>query len=165
MTAPTIIIGAGIAGLYTALAMAPRPVLLMTAGHVGQGGSSRWAQGGLAAAMGEDDSPALHISDTIAAGAGLVDERAAHILCTEGPERVRDLLDLGIPFDRTESGDLKLGREAAHSRKRIVHVGGDAAGVTIIDVLTKKAIEAPHIEIRERTVALKLLTSEGAIVG
>ena len=162
---PVVIVGAGIAGLFTALSLAPRPVLLITAGQVGRGGSSRWAQGGLAAAMGEDDDPELHLKDTIDAGAGLVDERAARILCTEGPARIEDLLRLGVPFDQDEDSKLKLGREAAHSRHRIVHVGGDEAGATIMEVLTARALEAGHINIRERTVALQLLTSGGEITG
>lgn len=162
---PTVIVGAGIAGLFTALKLAPRPVTVITAAHLGRGGSSRWAQGGLAAAMGEDDSPGLHLADTIDAGAGLVDEDAARILCTEGPDRIRDLLSLGVPFDHEEDGQLKLGREAAHSRHRIVHVGGDEAGATIMRVLTEAAFAAPHIEIHERTVALKLLTDGERVTG
>ncbi|WP_370338221.1 L-aspartate oxidase [Parvularcula marina] len=165
MTSPTIIVGAGIAGLYTALAMAPRPVLLVTAGRVGHGGSSRWAQGGLAAAMSLEDSHELHLKDTLAAGAGLVDEHAARILCTEGPDRIEDLFQLGVPFDRDSNGQLKLGREAAHSRDRIVHVGGDEAGAKIMEVLTERAMQARHIEIRERTIVHRITTHHGEVSG
>ncbi|WP_031549701.1 L-aspartate oxidase [Parvularcula oceani] len=160
-----LIVGAGLAGLYTALKLAPHPVTLVTAGHLGAGGSSVWAQGGLAAAVGADDSPEEHLADTIAAGAGLVDEEAARILCTEGPARIDDLLSLGVPFDREEDGTLRLGREAAHGRNRIVHVGGDEAGATIMRVLTEKARQTPSITVRERCIAYELLTEDGAVTG
>ncbi|WOI52787.1 L-aspartate oxidase [Parvularcula sp. LCG005] len=160
-----LIIGAGVAGLYAALKMAPHPVTVISARPVGQGGSSPWAQGGLAAAMGQEDSPALHMADTIAAGAGLVDEEAARILCEAGPARIRDLLAMGVPFDHTADGQLKLGREAAHGLDRIVHVGGDEAGATIMRVLLDRAREAEHIDLHERMIAHQLLTEDDRVVG
>ncbi len=160
-----VIIGAGIAGLYTALKLAPLPVTVITARQIGRGGSSRWAQGGLAAAMARDDSAEDHLADTLAAGAGLVDEAAARVLCTEGPAAVHDLASLGVPFDRDAAGNLAVGREAAHGRARIVHVGGDEAGATIMRVLAEKAAAAPHITVHEQMVAYKLVTADGAVVG
>ena len=160
-----LVIGAGIAGLATSLRLAPRPVTVVTAGRLGEGGSSVWAQGGLAAAVGPGDDPEQHLADTLAAGAGLVDEEAARVLTEGGPDAIADLVALGVPFDRDPSGNLKLGREAAHGRDRIVHVGGDEAGATIMRVLTDAARAAPHIEVRERHVAQRLLTRDGAVLG
>ncbi|WP_306250871.1 L-aspartate oxidase [Parvularcula sp. IMCC14364] len=152
-----LIVGAGIAGLFTALKLAPRPVTIVTAAPLGRGGSSTWAQGGLAAAMGTEDSPALHLQDTLTAGAGLVDAPAASLLTREGPARVEDLIRLGISFDTDDEGKLKLGREAAHGRDRIVHASGDQAGAAIMAGLTKAAQKATHITIRERIVAEEIL--------
>ena len=160
-----LIVGAGLAGLYAALKLAPRPVTIVTAGRLGQGGSSVWAQGGLAAAVGPEDTPEQHLADTVAAGAGLVDEDAARVLCEGGPGAIADLLSLGVPFDQDEGGRLKVGREAAHGRDRIVHVGGDEAGATIMRVLTEQARAASHVEVRERHVAEALLTEGGTVRG
>ncbi|MEM1397684.1 MAG: FAD-dependent oxidoreductase, partial [Pseudomonadota bacterium] len=159
-----VIVGAGIAGLFTALKLAPRPVTVLTAGSLKSGGSSHWAQGGVAAAIADDDSPQLHLKDTIEAGAGLVDPEAAHVLCSEGPARLQDLVDLGVPFDRDRNGALILGREAAHSLDRIVHVKGDQAGQAIMSTLVEQASNAPHIEIKERIVAEDLATDENGCV-
>ena len=93
MTHPIIILGAGIAGLWTALHAAPRRVILLTGARLGEGSSTGWAQGGVAAALGDDDSPDLHASDTIEAGAGLVDKAAAQLLAEAGPQEIKDLLD------------------------------------------------------------------------
>ena len=160
-----LIVGAGLAGLYTALKLAPRPVTIVTAGRLGQGGSSVWAQGGLAAAVGPGDTPERHLTDTLAAGAGLVDEDAGRVLCEGGPDAISDLLSLGVPFDQHPDGTLKVGREAAHGRDRIVHVGGDEAGATIMRVLTERARAASHIEVRERHVAEAILTDDGEAAG
>lgn len=161
-----LIIGAGVAGLFTALKLAPLPVTIITAAPVGRGGSSTWAQGGLAAAMAGDDNPHAHFEDTVAAGAGLVDHPPTHILTTNGPARVQDLIDLGVAFDTDEDGRLKLGREAAHSRNRIVHAKGDQAGAAIMDALITAADQADHITIRERIVAEDiLLTGNGQAGG
>lgn len=160
-----LVIGAGIAGLYTALRLAPHPVTVITSGRVGARAASSWAQGGLAAAMGPQDSAALHVADTVAAGAGLVDSQAAHILCTEGPTHIGHLQALGVPFDRDANGTLKLGREAAHGLDRIVHVGGDEAGATIMRILMRQALAADHIQIIEQTVAYELLSDDKGVCG
>ena len=160
-----LIIGAGVAGLYTALKLAPRPVTIVTARPLGKGGATPWAQGGLAAAVGDNDTPNLHFSDTMQAGAGLVDPEAAHILALGGPAAVEDLLRLGVEFDRDENGALKLGREAAHCRDRIVHATGDQAGAAIMTALIKAARAAEHITIIERIVVEDLLIDDDGVVG
>ena len=166
MNSGILIIGAGVAGLYTALKLAPRPVTIVTARPLGKGGATPWAQGGLAAAVGPKDSPNLHFSDTMQAGAGLVDPEAALILAEGGPEAVEDLIRIGVKFDRDANGALKLGREAAHCRDRIVHATGDQAGAAIMEALIAAARKAEHITILERIVVEDLLTDDnGAVCG
>lgn len=140
-----LIVGAGLAGLYTALKLAPRPVFILTSRRSKDGAASAWAQGGIAAALDPKDSAASHAADTIAAGDGLVDPIIANILATEGPDRVRDLASLGVPFDRKEDGSLYLSLEAAHSMPRVARVKGDTAGREIINVMVKHAQNADHI--------------------
>ena len=140
-----LIVGAGLAGLYTALKLAPRPVYILTSRRSEKGAASAWAQGGIAAALHPDDSAESHAADTIAAGDGLVDKDIARILATEGPDRVRDLASLGVPFDRKEDGSLYLSLEAAHSMARVARVKGDTAGREIIKVMVKHAQNADHI--------------------
>jgi len=140
-----LIVGAGLAGLYTALKLAPRPVFILTSRRSKEGAASAWAQGGIAAALHPDDSAASHAADTIAAGDGLVDENIANILAKEGPDRVRDLAALGVPFDRKDDGSLYLSLEAAHSMARVARVKGDTAGREIINVMVKHAQNAEHI--------------------
>jgi len=160
-----IIIGGGIAGLSCALKLSPRPVTVLTAAPIGQGASSAWAQGGIAAAIAEGDTPEAHARDTIAAGAGLVDDALAHGMTREAPERVRDLLAYGVPFDRTLEGRLAVGREAAHSARRIVHVQGDAAGRAIMDALSVTVRNTPSIHLLEGYVAEDLITDGSRVVG
>jgi L-aspartate oxidase len=165
-TANILIIGAGVAGLVTALALAPRRVTLVTARPLGEGASSVWAQGGLAAALGPDDSPALHFADTVGAGAGLVDAEAARLMVEAGPQAVETLARFGVAFDRHTGGSYKLGREAAHRRDRIVHARGDQAGAAIMARLTLLAREAAHITLLERIIVEDLLKDgSGRIVG
>jgi len=146
---PILIVGAGIAGLWTALQAAPRKVILLTGAPLGQGSSTGWAQGGVAAALGEDDSPALHARDTIAAGAGLVDAAAANLLAEAGPAEIEALYGLGAPFEREADGRWSLSREAAHSTARVARVKGDQAGAGILAALIRAVQAAPHIEIFE----------------
>ena len=120
-----LIVGAGLAGLFTALKLAPRPVTVLAGAPIGDGASSAWAQGGIAAAIEAGDTAEAHAADTIAAGAGIVDEDAALSIAREAAIRIEDLLRLGVPFDRDIEGKLAVGREAAHSHRRIVHVKGD----------------------------------------
>ena len=147
--APVVIIGSGIAGLWTALHAAPLPVVLLAGKSLGGDSSTGWAQGGIAAALGEDDSPALHAGDTIAAGAGLTDEAAAWLLAEAAPGEIGALEDLGVCFDRHDDGGWALSREAAHGHARVARVNGDQAGQAILEVLTRAARAATHIEIRE----------------
>ncbi len=166
METSVLVIGAGIAGLYTALKLAPLRVTVITARPLGRGGSSVWAQGGMAAAIGEDDHPDFHLADTINAGAGLVDETAARLLVDGGDEAVLDLVRLGVPFDRDEAGQIRVGREAAHGCARIVHATGDKAGAAIMDALINATRAAPHITVRERVIVEDLLTDDdGRVCG
>src|SRR6187401_3850222 len=123
-----VIIGGGAAGLMTALQLAPEPVLLLSKAPLGAEASSLWAQGGLAAAMGGDDDPALHLADTLAAGAGLCDEAVARRIVDAAPAAVEHLARLGVAFDRRPDGGWRLGLEAAHGRDRIVHATGAGTG-------------------------------------
>ncbi|MEZ5995071.1 MAG: L-aspartate oxidase [Hyphomonadaceae bacterium] len=144
-----LIVGAGLAGLFLALKLAPRRATILSLAPLGRASSSAWAQGGLAAALAPGDDPALHAQDTIQAGAGLVDPAIAALIAREGPARVRDLIALGVPFDRTPDGRLAQSLEAAHSRPRVVRVSGDLAGKAIMDALIAAARAAAHIEIIE----------------
>lgn len=143
-----LVVGAGLAGLSAALAAAPRKVLVLTGAPLSQGCSSAWAQGGMAAALSDDDAPALHAADTISAGAGLVDPAMAAILAQEGPDAVLRLAALGAPFDRNARGQFATSLEAAHSRARVARVKGDQAGRAIMDAVIKAALSARHIQIR-----------------
>ena len=145
-----LIVGSGIAGLYVALRsqeLGLRPTVITKARL--EESNTRYAQGGIAAAIGPDDSPALHLKDTIRAGAGLVDREAAHVLTFEAPARIADLVRYGVPFDTVE-GQIALGQEAAHSRRRILHAGGDATGLSIEEAL-KRRVLAAGIDVEERT--------------
>ena len=160
-----LIIGAGLAGLFTALKLQPRQVTVMAAGHHTTGSASSWAQGGIAAAIGDDDAPAFHAEDTINAGDGLVDDKIAHILAQEAPARIEDLLDLGIPFNRHDNGTLALGREAAHSHNRIVGVKGDLAGHEIMQSLIQRARANPAIRFMDGLSAYELAVEDERVVG
>ncbi len=144
-----IVVGAGLAGLFTALKLAPMPVTIISAAPLGNGASSAWAQGGIAAAIGEGDMPEKHAADTIRAGAGIVDEKMAHLLTREAPERIEDLLRYGVPFDKDLEGKLKLSMEAAHSHRRIVRVKGDMAGKAIMASLITAVRNTPSITVIE----------------
>ncbi|MEQ1820240.1 MAG: L-aspartate oxidase [Terricaulis sp.] len=161
-----LIVGAGLAGLFLALKLAPRRCVVLSQAPLGQASSSAWAQGGLAAALAPGDNPKLHAEDTVAAGAGLVDPAIASLIAREGPDRVRDLIALGVPFDRTPDGALAQSLEAAHSRPRVVRVSGDLAGKAIMDALIAAARAAPHIDIVERKRARALLRdANGRVCG
>ncbi len=161
-----LIVGAGLAGLFLALKLAPRRCVVLSQAPLGQASSSAWAQGGLAAALAPGDDPELHAADTVAAGAGLVDPAVASLIAREGPDRVRDLIALGVPFDRTPDGALAQSLEAAHSRPRVVRVSGDLAGKAIMDALIAAARAADHIDVVERKRARALLRdANGRVCG
>ena len=143
-----IVVGAGLAGLTAALAAAPREVLVLTDAPINHGCASAWAQGGMAAALSEGDTPALHAADTVVAGAGLVDAAMARVLTEEGPAAVRALADLGAPFDRDAEGRFAQSLEAAHGRPRVARVKGDQAGKAIMEAVAVAVLAAPHIEVR-----------------
>jgi L-aspartate oxidase len=165
--ADVIVIGSGVAGLSAAIhaRRTGRRVVILTKAQIDEG-STRWAQGGIAAALAEDDSPSEHRDDTITAGAGLCNPQAVEVLVTEGPQAVRDLITLGANFDRDPSGEISLTREGGHHRDRIAHAGGDATGAEISRALVSAVLNDPGIEIIENALALDLLTDEsGAAQG
>jgi L-aspartate oxidase len=144
-----VIVGAGLAGLFTALKLSPHPVVLISPTPLGKGSSSSWAQGGVAAAISEGDTIEAHARDTIRAGAGIVDKGLAHLLAHEAPGRIEDLLRLGVPFDKDIEGKLQLSREAAHSARRIARVKGDLAGKAIMAAVMAAVRKTPSIHIVE----------------
>jgi L-aspartate oxidase len=158
-----VIVGGGIAGLFCALKLAPRPVTVLAAAPLGEGASSAWAQGGIAAAVAAGDTSEAHARDTIAAGAGLVDAAVARLMTREAPARINDLLAYGVPFDRDPGGHLAVGREAAHSARRIVHVSGDRAGHTIMTALAAAVRKAPSIRLLEGYDAENLVIADGRV--
>jgi L-aspartate oxidase len=160
-----VIIGGGAAGLMTALQLAPEPVLLLSKAPLGAEASSLWAQGGLAAAMGDDDAPALHLADTIAAGAGLCDEAVARRIVDAAPAAVEHLARLGVAFDRRPDGGWRLGLEAAHGRNRIVHATGDGTGREIMRALIAAVRRCPSITLLEGVEARSLIVEDNAIQG
>ena len=167
------IIGGGIAGLSVALRLPEHMrVALFTKGQLGES-NTRYAQGGLAVALGADDSPELHFQDTLAAGAGLCNARAVRVLVEQAPAAVRWLIELGVQFDQAQPGDgahatpdgLLLGREGAHCRWRVLHAGGDATGAEIERALTTAVRERASIELYEETYIQDLLIQDGRCVG
>lgn len=161
-----IVIGAGIAGLTAALKLAPMHVRVLCKARLGSGAATDWAQGGIAAAIGNDDSPSLHAIDTTRAGAGISEAAIVDILTHDAPARIEELLALGAAFDRNESGELALGREAAHQRRRIVRAGGDATGHEILKALIAAVIATPSIEIIEDvTVDDVIRDVDGHVIG
>ena len=158
-----ILVGSGIAGLYTALqARQHGSILIITKGNIDDC-NTKHAQGGIAAPIGQNDSPELHFQDTVAAGAGLCDEEAVRILANEAPDRIGDLVNLGVPFD-TVNGKIALTTEAAHSRPRILHAGGDATGEHI-EVTLSRQVRSSGIRVLENCLATELLVENGRARG
>jgi L-aspartate oxidase len=164
-TKGALILGAGVAGLFTALKLAPFPCVVLADAHPGTSGSSPRAQGGIAASVGRGDTWQSHAADTVAAGAGLCDPEIAALVAREAPDRIEDLVRFGAPFDRDADGKLSVGREAAHSAARIVHVNGDRAGAEVTRALADRAIEAPGITLMEGYHAIELAMEGGRVVG
>jgi L-aspartate oxidase len=158
INADVIVIGSGIAGLTAALSARDKglSVLLLTK-DVLSTGSTSWAQGGIAAALGPGDSPDQHFQDTLEAGAGLCDEESVRILVQEGPAAVKRLINLGATFDLDSSGNVALTREGGHRRDRIAHAGGDATGAEISRALVAKVLADPKVRIFEHALVLDLL--------
>ena len=158
-----IIIGTGIAGLYTALqAHTYGSVLILTKGSIDDC-NTRHAQGGIAAPIGKNDSPDLHYKDTISAGDGLCDPEAVRILCYEATDRITDLIKYGVPFD-TVNGEIALTKEAAHSVSRILHAGGDATGEHIETTLSRR-IRRSNIKVLENYMAIQIITENSKVKG
>ncbi|MEV7008342.1 L-aspartate oxidase [Streptosporangium sp. NPDC051022] len=177
LTAPTpgwtveadvVVVGSGVAGLTLALryaALDPRARILVVTKDVLSSGSTRWAQGGIAAVLDPADTPAEHLSDTLVAGVGLCDEEAVRVLVTEGPGALRDLIATGARFDTDASGELQLTREGGHRRNRIVHAGGDATGAEVQRALVQ-AIGESAVQVIEHALVLDLLKdAEGRTAG
>ncbi|MET9865102.1 MULTISPECIES: L-aspartate oxidase [unclassified Streptomyces] len=166
IAADVVVVGSGVAGLTAALrceAAGLRTVVVTKARL--DDGSTRWAQGGIAAALGEGDTPEQHLDDTLVAGAGLCDEEAVRILVTEGPDAVRRLIETGAQFDESSEGGLELTREGGHHRRRIAHAGGDATGAEISRALVE-AVRARGMRTIENALVLDLLTdAEGHTAG
>ena len=160
-----VIIGGGLAGLFCALKLAPTPVTVLAPHGVGPAASSFWAQGGIAAAVEEADTPEIHAADTTLAGAGLVDKAMALGMAREARARVEDLLAFGVPFDRGDAGLLAPSREAAHTHRRIVRVKGDGAGRAIMDALAAAASHTASIRIVEGEIARRIVMQNGRAVG
>ncbi len=160
------VVGAGAAGLYTALSAARlgAKVMLVSATPLAES-SSYWAQGGLAAALAKDDSPDLHFADTVKAGRGAVRESAARVLCDEAPKAVDDLAQLGVQFDADRDGHYALGLEGGHSARRVVHAGGAATGRQIVRQLSALVAQHEWIEVLENRRVVAIATAGGRAAG
>jgi len=166
-SADVIVIGSGVAGLTTALNLRSHglSVLLVTKAQIDEG-STKWAQGGIAAALGPGDTPDQHKKDTLAAGAGLCDIKSVDILVSEGPEAVRKLIAQGAVFDKSETGEIALTREGGHLRNRILHAGGDATGAEVSRALLSAVKEDSGIEVIEHALVIDALkSSTGRVCG
>jgi len=166
-TTDVVVVGSGVAGLTVALNVrkAGLRAMVVTKAMLDDG-STRWAQGGIAAALGEGDTPEQHLDDTLVAGAGLCDEEAVRTLVTEGPSAVRNLIGVGAAFDLDADGEILLTREGGHHRRRIAHAGGDATGAEISRALVAAVRSDPGLELIEHALVLDLLTdAEGHAAG
>ncbi|MDQ4049460.1 MAG: FAD-dependent oxidoreductase, partial [Actinomycetota bacterium] len=160
------VVGAGAAGLFCALVAARQGSRVALVSHSPLAESaSYWAQGGIAAALALDDTPALHASDTLAAGRRAARASAVQVLCEEAPDRVRELQQLGVRFDADRHGALALGLEGGHSARRIVHAGGAATGRRITRQLSAVAATHERIDVLEQTTATSLLVRGGRCTG
>ena len=157
-----VVVGAGAAGLFAALTAAREgaQITLVSARPLAET-ASYWAQGGAAAALAIDDSPELHLQDTLTAGRGLTRHAAAEVLTNEAADRVRELQQLGVHFDADRRGELALGLEGGHSRRRIIHAGGSATGRRILRALSAAVVAHPHIDVLEGHRADALLEHGG----
>lgn len=160
-----VIVGAGLGALYAALSLAPRRVVMISPESLGEGASSAWAQGGVAAAMDDADSAQSHAADTVVAGDGTVDPAIARLVTQEARDHIENLTDLGTPFDRTADGSYVMSREAAHGFARVVRVKGDQAGAQIMAALIEKIRRTPSIQVLEGAMALDLEVADGQVIG
>lgn len=170
-TFDAIVVGGGLAGMMTALEIArtsardsSRRVALVSYGTLGESTSSAWAQGGIAAAVGDDDSPVLHAADTVAAGAGLVEKRVAARLAADAPGAIDRVAKIGVRFDLDAAARYALGREAAHSRRRILKAGGDATGAELVRALAVAVRDCPSVIAFEGARAREVIVANGRAV-
>lgn len=159
-----IVIGVGIAGLFTSLKAAENHKVLIITKKSALDSNTRYAQGGIAAVISDEDSPAYHRQDTLIAGAGLCSSAAVDVLVHEGPAGVNDLIKLGTEFDM-EDGHYALTKEGAHSQRRILHAQGDATGAEIVRALSEKTKQDPNIEIWDDHFVIDLITENGECLG
>ncbi|MBO8164905.1 MAG: L-aspartate oxidase [Brevibacillus sp.] len=160
-----VVVGAGIAGLYTALRVSLYADVVLISKKKLDDSNTRWAQGGIAAVTAKSDSPALHRQDTLVAGAGLCWTAAVDVLVHEGPERLKELVAYGTQFDRDERGQYELTREGAHSQRRILHAQGDATGAEIVRALSERVRETPRITVLEDHFVIDVITDDEQCVG
>ena len=160
-----LIVGAGLGALYAALKLAPRPVLVISPEKLGEGASSAWAQGGVAAAMAAGDTPESHAVDTVNAGAGTVDAAIARMVTGEAAQHILDLTALGTPFDRDAEGGYVMSREAAHSTARVVRVKGDQAGHEIMQALIATVRQTASVQVAEGVLASGIEVQGGVATG
>ena len=165
MTTDVVIVGGGVAGLAAALAIRERDVVVVSETPLGIELASAWAQGGVAAALGPNDSPRQHADDTLAAGAGIADPAAVDAFAAEAPAAIEALVALGVPFARATDGALALGLEGAHARRRVAHVA-DATGAAIVAALLQAARARPNIRLVEDVLARRLIVApDGTVCG
>ncbi|WP_126424710.1 L-aspartate oxidase [Brevibacillus marinus] len=160
-----VVVGAGIAGLYTALQVSTYADVILISKKKLDDSNTRWAQGGIAAVTAKSDSPALHRQDTLVAGAGLCSRAAVEVLVHEGPERLKELIAYGTQFDKDDEGRYALTREGAHSKRRILHAHGDATGAEIVRALSERVRETPRITVLEDHFVIDVVTHEQQCVG
>ncbi len=160
-----VIVGAGLAGLTCAIELAPARCVVLSAGALSTGTSTGWAQGGVAAAVGPDDSPADHAADTLAAGAGLCDEAVVTSITAAAPEAIEWLTSQGTRWDRNPDGTLRLGLEGAHGRRRIVHAGGDGTGAELLRTVVDAARRLDSVTLWEHTPARRIVVEGGRVTG
>ena len=161
-----LIVGSGIAGLYAALHISPNlSCMVITKTDKIEKSNSWLAQGGIAAVISPTDNIESHIADTLEAGAGLCNEEAVRVLVSEGPENIRELVEMDVPFDTNPEGELQIGREGGHSCRRIVHCGGDATGRETTKRLGQLVLDRQNVEVRFSTYLIDVLTENGAVVG
>ncbi len=165
MRTDVVVVGAGIAGLYTALQVSEFADVVLISKKGLDDSNTRWAQGGIAAVTAKSDSPALHRQDTLIAGAGLCSYEAVDVLVNEGPERLKELIAYGTQFDKDEQGRYELTKEGAHSKRRILHAQGDATGAEIVRALSERVKETPNVTVMENHFAIDVVTQDGECVG
>lgn len=165
LQAPVVIVGSGLAGMMTALQLAPMPVLLLTQGKLGIETSSIHAQGGIAAASAEEKDSSGHVEDTLRAGVGLCDPHAVRVILDEGRKAIGVLEKYGVVFDHDQFGKPVLGLEGAHRHRRIFHIHGDATGKGIVEVLSHAVFRTPSIRVVENAQIVRLLKRQGRING